>query len=72
MSNTTKIDNHYHRRMIEDGEEWKTFINIPAQVIAENSDDQELGRIVREMLMKKIKQTDEHINYIKNISNATN
>jgi hypothetical protein len=58
--------------MIEDGEEWKNFINVPAQVIAENEDDQELGRIVREMLAKKVKEANEHINYIKNISNATN
>jgi hypothetical protein len=58
--------------MIEDGEQWKSFINVPAQVITETEDDRELGRIVREMLAKKVKDADEHINYIKNINNAKN
>jgi len=72
MENTTKTNNYYHRRIIEDAEEWKNFINVPAQVIEENVDDREPGRIVREMLAKKVEQANEHINYIKNINNATN
>ena len=70
--NLFKDAQHYHKRMIEDAEESKSFIKIDAEIIHNNSNNLELGALVRQMMHDKIKRADEHINYIKNIDNATN
>jgi len=63
---------HYHKRMIEDAEESKSFIKIDAAIIHDTSNNLELGALVRKMMQDKIERANEHINYIKNIDNATN
>ena len=57
----------YRRQMIEMGEEGKTFIRLQADQILGEPDDEQLGKWVREMMLKKIEDIDKHIEYIKSL-----
>jgi hypothetical protein len=66
MSQKTNIEiEHYRRRMLEDAEEWKTFIKIDAKLIRDTPNNSELGSLVRKLMNEKIEQSDEHIKQVK-------
>jgi hypothetical protein len=61
----------YRRQIIEMGENSKKTLTLEAAEVMKRSDDEELGRWVREMLEKKIEEIDNHINYIKSLDNGS-
>jgi len=65
----SKESEYYHRRMIEDAEEWKTFLKIDASLIRETSNDEKLGALVRSLMNEKLEKIEEHIKHIKNAKN---
>jgi len=64
---------YYARQSIKISEEAKQSIVVPSNIITECNDDRLLGMRVRGMLITKIKECDEHINYMKSfIENGKN
>ena len=57
----------YRRQMIEMANEAKKQIVIPASVIKNESNDMELGKIIRGMYNQRVKDADAHIEYIKSL-----
>jgi hypothetical protein len=55
--------------MIEDAEEWKTFLKIDASLIKETPNDEKLGALVRSLMNEKLEKIEEHIKHIKNAKN---
>ena len=48
-------------------EEGKQSLTIPSSLINETIDDAELGKLVKEMLIKKIEDCDSHVKYMKSL-----
>ena len=57
----------YRRQIIKMGEESKKSIQLQADSIFNEPDDERLGKWVREMMTKKIEEINNHINYIKTL-----
>lgn len=53
--------------MMEDAEEWKTFLKIDASLIRETPNDTKLGALVRSMMNEKLENIEEHIKHIKQL-----
>jgi hypothetical protein len=48
-------------------EEGKKSVSIPSTLINETTNDAELGRLVREMMGKKIVDCENHVRYMKSL-----
>jgi len=59
----------YRRQMIEMANEAKKQITIPALIIKNESNDMELGKIIRGIFNQRCKDADAHIEYIKSLEN---
>jgi hypothetical protein len=59
----------YRRQMIEMANEAKKQITIPALIIRNESNDMELGKIIRGIYNQRCKDADAHIEYIKSLEN---
>lgn len=53
--------------MEETAEESKKFLKIDAALIRENSNDSNLGALVRKMMDEKLQAIEEHIKSIKRL-----
>ncbi len=58
---------YYKRQSVLLSEEAKKSINITSSVILTTEDDCELGKVVRDLMTKKIKECDEHIKHMTNL-----
>lgn len=59
----------YRRQMVELANEAKKQIVIPASIIRNESNDMELGKIIRGIYNQRCKDADAHIEYIKSLEN---
>jgi hypothetical protein len=59
----------YRRQMIELANDAKKQITIPASIINNESNDMELGKIIRGMYNQRCKDAEAHITYIKSLEN---
>jgi hypothetical protein len=59
----------YRRQMIEMANDAKKQLVIPASIIKNESNDMELGKIIRGIYNQRCKDADEHIEYIKSLEN---
>lgn len=64
---STKERQFYTKQMEEICEEGKKFVTVSSLIIDQTSDDSELGKIVREMMKKKIVDCEEHVRHMKSI-----
>jgi hypothetical protein len=55
--------------MIEMANEAKKQLVIPASIILNESNDMELGKIIRGIYNQRCKDADAHIEYIKSLEN---
>lgn len=61
----TNSKSYYTKQAIKLAEEAKLSITVPADIITGCNDDRLLGMRVRGMLINKVRECDEHINYMK-------
>jgi hypothetical protein len=59
--------NPYIKQAIEASEESKKTIVVSREIIESTTDDRLLGMMVRGMLITKIRNCDEHIEYMKSL-----
>lgn len=59
----------YRRQMIEMANDAKKQLVIPASIIKNESNDMELGKIIRGIYNQRCKDADAHIEYIKSLEN---
>ena len=59
----------YRKQMIEMANEAKKQLVVPASIILNESNDMELGKIIRGIYNQRCKDADEHIKYIKSLEN---
>jgi hypothetical protein len=59
----------YRKQMIEMANEAKKQLVIPASIILNESNDMELGKIIRGIYSQRCKDADAHIQYIKSLEN---
>ena len=59
----------YRRQMVEMANEAKKQLVIPASIILNESNDMELGKIIRGIYNQRCKDADAHIEYIKSLEN---
>jgi hypothetical protein len=59
----------YRRQMVNMANEAKKQLVIPASIILNESNDMELGKIIRGMYNQRCKDADAHIEYIKSLEN---
>jgi hypothetical protein len=59
----------YRRQMVEMANDAKKQITIPASIIKNESNDMELGKIIRGIYNQRCKDADAHIEYIKSLEN---
>lgn len=59
----------YRRQMVEMANDAKKQITIPASIINNESNDMELGKIIRAMYNQRCKDAEAHITYIKSLEN---
>lgn len=59
----------YRKQMIELANDAKKFLTIPASIIRNESNDMELGKIIRTMYNQRCKDAEAHIEYIKSLEN---
>lgn len=57
----------YIRQIEQLCEEGKQSLTIPSSLINETIDDVELGKLVREMMVKKIEDCEKHVEYMKSL-----
>jgi hypothetical protein len=57
----------YIRQIEQICEEGKQSLTIPSLLINETTDDAELGKLVREMMIKKIEDCEKHVEYMKSL-----
>jgi hypothetical protein len=57
----------YIRQIEQICEEGKQSLTIPSSLINNTIDDAELGKLVREMLIKKIEDCENHVTYMKSL-----
>ena len=57
----------YIRQIEQLCEEGKQSLTIPSLLINETIDDNELGKLVREMMVKKIEDCEKHVEYMKSL-----
>jgi hypothetical protein len=55
--------------MVEMANDAKKQITIPASIIKNESNDMELGKIIRGIYNQRCKDADAHIEYIKSLEN---
>jgi hypothetical protein len=65
MSNKNRDAMHYRKRIIENAEESKKFLKVPAEMIF-TMGDEELGSAIKEMMEAKIAEADRLIEHAKN------
>jgi hypothetical protein len=64
----TSVERKLYIKQIEQiCEEGKQSLTIPSSLINETIDDAELGKLVKEMLIKKIEDCDSHVKYMKSV-----
>jgi hypothetical protein len=64
----TSVERKLYIKQIEQiCEEGKQSLTIPSSLINETIDDAELGKLVKEMLIKKIEDCDSHVKYMKSL-----
>jgi hypothetical protein len=59
----------YRKQMIEMANEAKKQLVVPASIILNESNDMELGKIIRGIYNQRCKDADAHIQYIKSLEN---
>jgi hypothetical protein len=59
----------YRRQMVNMANEAKNQLVIPASIILNESNDMELGKIIRGIYNQRCKDADAHIEYIKSLEN---
>jgi len=59
----------YRRQMVNMANEAKKQLVIPASIILNESNDMELGKIIRGIYNQRCKDADTHIEYIKSLEN---
>jgi len=59
------MDKYYGKQILEFNEENKTFIKLEADWILNIQSNEELGKQVRNKMLQKIKELDEHTELIK-------
>lgn len=59
----------YRKQMIDMANEAKKQLVIPASIIKNESNDMELGKIIRGIYNQRCKDADAHIEYIKSLEN---
>lgn len=59
----------YRRQMVDMANEAKKQVIIPASIINNESNDMELGKIIRGIYNQRCKDADAHIEYIKSLVN---
>jgi|688.fasta_scaffold424134_2 hypothetical protein len=59
----------YRRQMVNMANEAKKQLVIPASIILNESNDMELGKIIRGIYNQRCKDADAHIEYIKSLEN---
>lgn len=59
---------HYIKQSIQISEDAKKELTIPSSTILTTEDDCTLGKIVRELMTKKIEQCNEHIIHMSNLN----
>ena len=65
---TTSVERKLYIKQIEQiCEEGKQSLTIPSSLINETINDAELGKLVKEMLIKKIEDCDSHVKYMKSL-----
>ena len=57
----------YRKQMVELANDAKKFLTIPASIIKNESNDMELGKIIRMMYYQRCKDAEAHIEYIKSL-----
>jgi SPX domain protein involved in polyphosphate accumulation len=57
----------YKKQSIQMSEDAKKSISIPSSIILTTEDDCVLGRIIRDLMTKKIEECDKHIDYMSNL-----
>lgn len=57
----------YRKQMIDMANEAKKQLVIPASIIKNESNDMELGKIIRGIYNQRCKDADAHIEYIKSL-----
>ena len=57
----------YKKQSIQISEDAKKSITIPSSVILTTEDDCVLGKIVRDLMTKKIEECNNHINYMSSL-----
>jgi hypothetical protein len=67
MIKSTDQTRHYQKQMLLMAEESKTFIRINAEEILSRSNDEELGKWVKEQMLKKISDAEARIEEVKNM-----
>lgn len=57
----------YIRQIEQICEEGKQSLTIPSSLINKTTDDAELGKLVRETMIKKIEDCEKHVEYMKSL-----
>lgn len=57
----------YIRQIEQICKEGKQSLTVPSSLINETIDDNKLGKLVREMMVKKIEDCEKHVEYMKSL-----
>jgi hypothetical protein len=63
----SKDRDYYRKESVRLSEEAKKSITIPSSVILSTEDDSMLGKVVRNLMMKKIEECNKHIEHMSNL-----
>jgi hypothetical protein len=63
----SKERDYYRKESIRLSEDAKKSITIPSSVILSTEDDSMLGKVVRNLMIKKIEECDKHIEHMSNL-----
>lgn len=63
----SKDRDYYRKESVRLSEEAKKSITIPSSVILSTEDDCMLGKVVRNLMMKKIEECNKHIEHMSNL-----
>lgn len=63
----SKERDYYRKESIRLSEDAKKSITIPSSIILSTEDDSMLGKVVRNLMIKKIEECDKHIEHMSNL-----
>ena len=63
----SKERDYYRKESIRLSEDAKKSITIPSSVILSTEDDSMLGKVVRNLMIKKSEECDKHIEHMSNL-----